>query len=106
MPVPLSLIVAILGVMTPPHGHRLLVSPLYMVAIALHLILFVACVLTPWERLAPLRLLVIPVLDLLAIALLRNGAAPLLPGPPAIPVVVDFRVLAGRFRDLVHSASY
>ncbi|MHA7299887.1 sensor histidine kinase [Pseudarthrobacter sp. MDT1-22] len=87
---PLSLIVTILGVMTPFTWPSLLVSPLYMAAIALHLILFVACFLTPWERLHHSSYLLIPVLDLLAIALLRNGAAPLLPG---LAILVVFPVI-------------
>ncbi|MET3173725.1 UNVERIFIED_ORG: putative RND superfamily exporter protein [Arthrobacter sp. UYCu721] len=46
---PLSLIVAILGVVTPFGGPSLLASPLYMAGLALPLILFVACFLTPWS---------------------------------------------------------
>jgi len=91
---PLSLIVTILGVMTPFTWPSLLVSPLYLAAITLHLILFVACFITPWERLPPSSYVAIPVLDLLAIALLRNGAAPLLPGL-AILVVFPVIWLAG-----------
>lgn len=87
---PLSLIVTILGVMTPFTWPSLLVSPLYLAAIALHLILFAACFLTPWERLPPSYYVAIPVLDLLAIALLRNGAAPLLPG---LAILVVFPVI-------------
>lgn len=87
---PLSLIVTILGVMTPFTWPSLLVSPLYLAAIALHLILFAACFLTPWERLPPSYYVAIPVLDLFAIALLRNGAAPLLPG---LAILVVFPVI-------------
>ncbi|HCN21274.1 MAG TPA: diguanylate cyclase [Arthrobacter bacterium] len=87
---PLSLIVTILGVMTPFVWPSLLVSPLYLAAIALHLILFAACFLTPWERLPPSYYVAVPVLDLLAIALLRNGAAPLL---PALAILVVFPVI-------------
>lgn len=87
---PLSLIVTILGVMTPFTWPSLLVSPLYLAAIAVHLILFAACFLTPWERLPPSYYVAIPVLDLFAIALLRNGAAPLLPG---LAILVVFPVI-------------
>lgn len=87
---PLSLIVAILGVMTPFTWPSLLVSPIYLAGIALHLILLIACFLTPWERLPASSYVTIPVLDLLAIALLRNGAAPLLPG---LAILVVFPVI-------------
>lgn len=87
---PLSLIVAILGVMTPFTWPSLLVSPIYLAGIALHLILLIACFLTPWERLPASSYVSIPVLDLLAIGFLRNGAAPLLPG---LAILVVFPVI-------------
>lgn len=87
---PLSLIVTILGVMTPFTWPSLLVSPIYLAGIALHFILLIACFLTPWERLPASSYVTIPVLDLLAIALLRNGAAPLLPG---LAILVVFPVI-------------
>lgn len=87
---PLSLIVTILGVMTPFTWPSLLVSPIYLAGIALHLILLIACFLTPWERLPASSYVTIPVLDLLAIAFLRNGAAPLLPG---LAILVVFPVI-------------
>lgn len=87
---PLSLIVAILGVMTPFAWPSLMGSPLYLAGIALHVTLFLACFLTPWERLRNSAYLVIPVIDLLAIGLLRNGAAPLLPG---LAILVVFPVI-------------
>ncbi len=87
---PLSLIVSIIGVATPFTWPSLLSSPAYLAGLALHLLLFVACFVTPWERLRNSAYLIIPVLDLLAIGLLRNGAAPLLPG---LAILVVFPVI-------------
>ncbi len=77
---PLTLIVVAVGVATPFAWPTLLHNPVYLSGIALHGILFVACFLIPWERLGPRAYLVIPVLDLLAIWLSRNGAGTVLPG--------------------------
>ncbi|MDQ0633047.1 signal transduction histidine kinase [Arthrobacter pascens] len=77
---PLTLIVLGVAIATPFAWPTLLQSPLYLLGLALHGMLFVACFVTPWERLAKSAYLIIPVMDLLAIALLRNGAAPLLSG--------------------------
>ncbi|MET3206831.1 hypothetical protein [Arthrobacter sp. UYEF13] len=49
--------------MTTPFGWpALLASPLYLAGLALHAVLFVACFLTPWERLRHSAYLTIPVL--------------------------------------------
>lgn len=77
---PLTLIVAALSVATPFAWPSLLSSPLYLAGTVLHAALFLACFLIPWERLRPSAYVVIPVLDLLAIFLSRNGAGPVLPG--------------------------
>ena len=77
---PLTLIVVAVGIATPFAWPILLNNPVYISGIVLHCILFVACFLVPWERLNPSAYLVIPVLDLLAIWLARNGAGTVLPG--------------------------
>lgn len=77
---PLTIILAALFVATPFAWPVLLNSPLYVGGMLLHAFLFFACFLIPWERLRPSAYLVIPVLDLLAIFLSRNGAGPVLPG--------------------------
>ncbi|MET4589110.1 ATP-binding protein [Arthrobacter sp. 754] len=87
---PLSLIVSVLGFMTPFVWPSLLASPVYLAGMAVHILLFFACFLIPWERLPHSAYLVIPALDLLAIGLLRNGAAPLLPG---LAILVVFPVI-------------
>jgi signal transduction histidine kinase len=69
-----------LGIATPFAWPALLQSPVYIIALALHGVLFAACFLIPWERLNRRAYLVIPVLDLLAIGLSRNGAGSHVPG--------------------------
>ncbi|HJV98165.1 MAG TPA: ATP-binding protein [Arthrobacter sp.] len=69
-----------LGIATPFAWPALLQSPVYVIALVLHGVLFAACFLIPWERLNRNAYLVIPVLDLLAIGLSRNGAGSLVPG--------------------------
>ncbi|MFP5312693.1 MAG: diguanylate cyclase, partial [Actinomycetes bacterium] len=87
---PLTLVVAIIAAATPFAWVSLLHSPLYVAGLVLHAILFLGCFLVPWERLPHRPYLLIPVLDFAAIGLLRNGAAPLLPG---LAVLVVFPVI-------------
>ncbi|MDQ0768335.1 signal transduction histidine kinase [Pseudarthrobacter defluvii] len=87
---PLTLVVAVLAVITPSAWPSLTHSPLYVAGIFLHAILFLGCFLVPWERLSHRPYLLVPVLDFAAIGLLRNGAAPLLPG---LAVLVVFPVI-------------
>ncbi|RDV09741.1 PAS domain-containing sensor histidine kinase [Arthrobacter sp. RT-1] len=83
---PLTLIVSALAVATPFAWPELLHSPLYLGGILLHAVLILACFVVPWERLAHRPYLLIPILDFVAIGLLRNGAAPLLPGLAVLAV--------------------
>lgn len=87
---PLSLIVSLLGLATPFTWPSLLSIPAYVAGIGLHLVLFAACLMIPWERMRGGAYLSIPVLDLLAIGLLRNGAAPHLPG---LAILVVFPII-------------
>ncbi|MGX1160136.1 signal transduction histidine kinase [Arthrobacter sp. SLBN-100] len=125
---PLTLIVAALAVATPFAWPTLLHSPLYLAGIILSGALFLGCLLVPWERLAHRPYLLIPILDFVAIGLLRNGAAPLLPGLAVLavfpviwlsasgmltrsslvlsffgPMVIMVPTLAGRFPNLTAS---
>ncbi|YCH16189.1 HAMP domain-containing histidine kinase [Arthrobacter sp. D1-29] len=77
---PLTLIVLAIGIATPFAWPALLNSPLYIVGMVLHGLLFACCFLVPWERLNRNAYLLIPVLDLLAIGLSRNGAGQVVPG--------------------------
>ncbi|MBX7445192.1 MULTISPECIES: cell wall metabolism sensor histidine kinase WalK [unclassified Arthrobacter] len=87
---PLTLFVAAIAVATPLAWPSLMQSPLYLSGVVLSGILFLGCFLVPWERLPHRPYLLIPVLDFVAIGLLRNGAAPLLPG---LAVLVVFPVI-------------
>ncbi|MGX5715266.1 sensor histidine kinase [Arthrobacter sp. MAHUQ-56] len=87
---PLTLFVAVIAVATPLAWPSLMHSPLYLSGVMLSGILFLGCFLVPWERLPHRPYLLIPVLDFVAIGLLRNGAAPLLPG---LAVLVVFPVI-------------
>lgn len=87
---PLTLIVAVLAVATPFAWPSLLQSPLYLAAIALHVLLLLVCFVVPWERLNHNAYLLVPILDLVAVGLLWNGAAPLLPG---LAVLIVFPVI-------------
>lgn len=87
---PLTLVVGVLAVATPFAWPTLLHNGFYAAGLALHAVLFAACFLVPWERLPHRPYLLIPVLDFVAIGLLRNGAAPLLPG---LAVLVVFPVI-------------
>lgn len=77
---PLTLIVLAIAIATPFAWPALLHSPIYVVSMILHGVLFAACFLVPWERFNRSAYLVIPVLDLVAIGLSRNGAGTLVPG--------------------------
>jgi signal transduction histidine kinase len=77
---PLALIIATVVIIAPSLWPGILKNPMFVVGVFLHGILFLCCVLVPWERLAPRTILVIPILDLAALFLTRNGAYPALPG--------------------------
>ncbi|MEO5313321.1 ATP-binding protein [Pseudarthrobacter sp. CC12] len=83
---PLTVVVAVIALITPSAWPSLLGSPWYGAGVALHGRLFLACFLVPWERLPHRPYLLVPVLDFLAIGLMRNGAAPLLPGLAVLAV--------------------
>ncbi|WP_269997533.1 sensor histidine kinase [Arthrobacter sp. B2a2-09] len=53
---------------------------MFVTGVVLHGILFLACLLVPWERLAPSAGLAIPILDLVALWFTRNGAFNAIPG--------------------------
>ncbi len=62
-------------------------SMLCRYALGLQAVLLAACVLVPWQRFGPLAPLVIPVLDLVAIGLLRDGSSAGLPDPGVLSVL-------------------
>lgn len=77
---PLTVIIVALVIAAPAAWPAVLASELFIASLVLHALLFAACLLVPWERLGPHAQLVIPILDLIAIGLSRNGAAPNLQG--------------------------
>ena len=77
---PLTIIMAGLVIAAPAVWPAVLTSELFIAALVLHALLFAGCLLVPWERLGPHAQLIIPILDLVAIGLSRNGAAPNLQG--------------------------
>lgn len=77
---PLTVIIVGLVVAAPAAWPAVLTSELFVASLVLHALLFAGCLLVPWERLGPHAQLVIPILDLVAIGLSRNGAAPNLQG--------------------------
>lgn len=77
---PLTLIIAILVVAAPAVWAGVLTSHLFLVSLLLHAAIFASCFMIPWEKLGPHAPLFIPILDLIAIGLSRNGASANLQG--------------------------
>ncbi|WP_461164805.1 ATP-binding protein [Arthrobacter sp. R4-81] len=77
---PLTLIIGILVVAAPAVWAGVLSSQLFMVSLLMHAAIFASCLLIPWEKLGPQAPLFIPILDLIAIGLSRNGAGASLQG--------------------------
>jgi signal transduction histidine kinase len=71
-------------------------STLCRYAFALQTALLASCVLVPWQRFGPLAPLVIPVLDLAAIGLLRDGTTAGLPDPGVLSVLPVVWISASR----------
>lgn len=71
-------------------------SALCRFALALQAVLLAACVLVPWQGFGPLAPLVIPVLDLVAIGLLRDGTSAGLPDPGVLSVLPVVWISASR----------
>ncbi|GAB2713537.1 sensor histidine kinase [Arthrobacter bambusae] len=77
---PLTLIIAGLAIAAPTVWPGLVQNWLFVTGVLLHGILFVSCLLVPWERLAPSAGLAIPILDFVALWFTRNGAFTAIPG--------------------------
>ncbi|WP_247826905.1 sensor histidine kinase [Arthrobacter antioxidans] len=88
--VPLTLIVVVLSLTAPVLRPGLMADPTYELGFWLILILLALCVVVPWNELPRGTVLVIPVLDFVAIALLRTGAMDV---QPALGVLAVFPVL-------------
>ncbi|RKR20570.1 sensor histidine kinase [Arthrobacter oryzae] len=84
---PLALFMAGVLLAAPAAWPALLDSPFCRYALGLQAALLAACVLVPWQRFGPLAPLAIPVVDLVAIALLRDGSSAGLPDPGVLSVL-------------------
>ena len=84
---PLALMMAGMVLAAPAAWPGLPESTLYRFALVLQAALLAACVLVPWQRFGPLAPLVIPVVDLIAIGLLRDGTSAGLPDPGVLSVL-------------------
>jgi signal transduction histidine kinase len=76
---PLTAVMAAIVLAAPAGWPGLFDSSWCSAALALHLALFALCLLVPWQRVGPTAPLAIPVLDLIAIGLLRGGGVEGLP---------------------------
>ncbi|MBG6179723.1 sensor histidine kinase [Arthrobacter sp. CAN_A1] len=81
---PLTVAVAFIAGTAPLLNPDLLQSPLFIAGILMHLVLFAAFLVIPWQSLPKGALLAIPILDFVAIGLCRNGAVDILPGLGAL----------------------
>lgn len=77
---PLTLVIAGLVIAAPTVWPGLIQNWLFETGVLLHAMLFLACLLVPWERLSPSAGLAIPILDFVALWFTRNGASPAIPG--------------------------
>src|SRR4029453_18293391 len=71
---PSTIVMVSLVVVAPAVWPGLLHNPMFVTGAALHIALFGCCLLIPWERFSPSASLAIPLLDLAALFLTRNGA--------------------------------
>ncbi|AXJ11594.1 diguanylate cyclase [Arthrobacter sp. PM3] len=93
---PLALLMAGILFAAPAAWPALLENSLCRYALGLQAALLAGCVLVPWQRLSPLAPLVVPVLDLVAIGLLRAGVAEGLPDPGVLSVLPVVWISASR----------
>ncbi|WP_104117269.1 cell wall metabolism sensor histidine kinase WalK [Arthrobacter sp. B1805] len=87
---PLSLIVVVLAVTSPVLRPGLMSNRTFELGFSMILLLLALSVVVPWRELPRGSLLIVPILDFVAIAMVRNGA---LEKQPALGVLVIFPVL-------------
>ncbi len=93
---PLAVMMAGVVLAAPAAWPGLPDSTLCRFTLALQAALLAACVLVPWHRFGPLAPLVVPVLDLVAIGLLRDGTSAGLPDPGVLSVLPVVWISASR----------
>ncbi|MBG6189183.1 signal transduction histidine kinase [Arthrobacter sp. CAN_A212] len=77
---PLTLCVVLIAGTAPLSNPGILQSELFLGGFVMIVLLFAACLVTPWERLPAGAVLAVPFIDFVAIGLCRNGAYEDLPG--------------------------
>ncbi|WP_253904274.1 HAMP domain-containing sensor histidine kinase [Arthrobacter sp. Br18] len=104
---PLTMILVCLALAAPAAWPGLLGEGLFQAALLIHALLFLLCWIVPWERLPPVATLSIPLGDMVAIVLSRNGALDYLPG---LGILLIFPVIwlaaSGRFPTSTVLASF
>ncbi|WP_216607026.1 PAS domain-containing sensor histidine kinase [Arthrobacter sp. 260] len=94
---PLTLIIVLIAASAPFLNPEVFDNGAFLVGLGLLLLLFVACLLMPWERFPPEAILAIPLLDFIAIGFVRNGAYESLPGLGALSLFpVIWLAVSGR----------
>lgn len=88
--IPLSLIVVVIGATAPLLRPGLATDPTFDLGFSMILVLLALSVIVPWRELPRGSLLIVPILDFVAIALVRAGA---METQPALGVLVVFPVL-------------
>ncbi|MHA7285403.1 sensor histidine kinase [Arthrobacter sp. MDT3-44] len=88
--IPLAVIVVVIGVTAPILRPGLMSNPTFDLGFTVILVLLALCVVVPWRKLPRGSLLAVPILDFVAIALVRAGAAET---QPALGVLAVFPVL-------------
>ena len=76
--VPLTLTATLIVSLAALFYPAVLTNPMFLLVIVLHIVLLAACILLPWKRLGPGSFLVIPVVDCVVVALMREAAGPVL----------------------------
>jgi len=87
---PLSFVVLALAVTAFFAWPGIFGNGVFLMALGMHALLFLACILLPWEKLGPYVPLFIPMFDFIAIWLTRLGVPP---GVPGLGVLAIFPVI-------------
>lgn len=94
---PLTIIIGLIAVSAPFLNPEIFDSGAFQVGLAIIFLLFLACLLTPWEKFPPEAILLIPLLDFFAIGFVCNGAYETLPGLGALTLFpVIWLAVSGR----------
>lgn len=84
---PLTAAVMLIALLAQGFHPELLRESLFQLSVVLHLALFAACAIVPWQALPRPAVLAIPMLDFLPIALLREASVDVLAAPGTLVVI-------------------